>query len=357
MQDFNLRRFFMATNRQTGLQKNSIFWAIDPLQNPENAKNILKELELWAKKSNCQIKPVCIFSNRILNFPLDLSAPEKNESAQRIHRVALQYLKKVGAKEFLEPEIIFVKESSRRKKAEALAKFAEAEKALMIFAGTHAKPGRMPMRLGGFAETLLGFSKVPVLLMNSSAKPSAKIPAILFPTNFSRESKNALSWIEPWAKTFQSKILLFNQLEGVTDYQATLAAYGEPANFDWNTLMKKVEAVRIRRAHAWKEACNLKGLSCETFIQKQKGTLAKDILAVAKKENVGLIALASLRGPFSRFFLGSTARDVLVGATCPVIVCYRPNAPATVALKTKTVSERATANPQKTGPTAEIYHG
>lgn len=39
-------------------RKNKIIWSVDPTQDPAAAKNIIKELKVWAKHLNCDVQPV-----------------------------------------------------------------------------------------------------------------------------------------------------------------------------------------------------------------------------------------------------------------------------------------------------------
>ena len=109
-----------STNKQ-----NKIIWAVDPTQNPADARNLIKEMKAWAKHLNCSIQPVSIFSNRALNFPVELAFPWKERFEEVAQKSLNRYFKKANIKDFLPPEKIFIPSSSTRKMAAELAKYAE----------------------------------------------------------------------------------------------------------------------------------------------------------------------------------------------------------------------------------------
>jgi nucleotide-binding universal stress UspA family protein len=333
----------MNSNKKVETKKQILLWAVDPAQNPEDAKNLVQELKVWAKKLDCAIRPVSIFSRRFLRFPLDMG--DNGASLKSLEKAVKDYVRKTGLKDVLDPEIVFVKETSTRKKAQALAKIAADKKAKMIFANTHAKATNNPFRLGGFAEALVACSRVPVLLLNPNALPSEKVPSILFPTDFSRDSRNALTHLVPLAKAFDAKIHLFNQLEGPTYYAAEFAGYSSAEAMQWEMILKDVEAGRKRHAHAWMRALKGQGIECDATLMHQKKSTISDILDFAKKSESSIIAMATRSSTVSRFILGSIARDILLRATCPVIICYRPRAAMPLSKAPSRKAETLTTKP------------
>lgn len=311
-----------ATN--INLKKNKIIWAVDPTQNPADAKRLIKEMSLWADSLNCVIQPVSIFSDKMLGFPVELALPWKNDFIEVIKKSTHQYFKKISIKNLNPPKTLLISSNSNRKMALRLAQYAEKEKAQMIFAHTRAQKTWNPFRLGGFAETLAAVSRIPVLLLNPNSVPSANMTSILFPTNFSHDSKIALTNLSPWAEVFHSKVLLYSQVETPTIYASDLHNNWPAQIESFKTMMKNVENERQKVAKEWSEVLHNKNIKTKVLIQRQKRSLGIDILEAAKKNKVKLIALASNSGPITQAFLGSVARDVLLQAKCPVLIFYRP---------------------------------
>lgn len=308
-------------------KKNKIIWSIDLTQNPKDLSHIVKELKIWAKRLNCDIQPVSIVSKSALTFPVKLISPWTERFEGWAQNSIELFLKQANLKEILPPKLIFSNSISRRKLAHEMTKFAKKENASLILASTRTnKKTWNPLRLGGFAETLVATSKVPVLLLNPAATPSTQIPNILFPTDFSRESKNALLSLLPLAKLFKSKIILYNQVEALNNYFYPADFYGtwEAQGLNTEPQIREVETTRKSAAEAWTHFLKTQKISSSIIIQRQKKYLGNEIIQTAKKNKVSLIALASHSGPLSQTLLGSVARDVILQAQCPVLVFFRP---------------------------------
>lgn len=313
-----------STNSKLTVNKtNKIIWAVDPTQNPDDAKNIIQELKTWSKNLDCDILPVSIFSKSSFNFPSEMDYPWDEKFKDFAHKSINHYLKNIHIKRLLPAELVFVPVMSNRKLATEMAIYAENHKALLIFANTQAKKTWNPFRLGGFAERLIATSKVPVLLLNPKSLPSSKIPLILFPTDFSQGSKLSFEKLVPWAKAFKSKILLYNQIETPFVYSGGLkGAWGAPelaviAN------MKNIETERNKKAKEWSNLLQKENIPCTPLIQRQQKSLSDEIFQVAKKNEAGLIAIASYSDPVDQVILGSIARNILLQAKCPVLIFHQ----------------------------------
>jgi nucleotide-binding universal stress UspA family protein len=338
-------------------KKNKIIWSVDPTQDPAEAKNIIKELKIWAKHLNCEVQPVSIFSKSTLNVPIEMAFPWKEKLQEVAQKSITRFLKKTQAKGFLLPELVFVPALSNRKLASEMAKYAEKRNAQLIFANTRAKKTWNPFRLGGFAETLVATSRVPVLLLNPSSVPSSKIPSILFPTDFSKDSKNAIVKLEPWAKAFNSKILLYDQVETPNIYPSDFSGIGHAQARSMESMIKDVEKSRLKKGAEWTNLLEKQNIKSSLLVQRQRKYLAADILEAAKKNRASLIAIASRSGPVAQALLGSVARDILLQAKCPVLIFYRPKASRKHATQSKQKANRKYLAPKDTSLQTEVRHG
>jgi nucleotide-binding universal stress UspA family protein len=305
---------------KTSKIKRKIFWAIDPAQKPEESAHLVKEIKFWANRLNCDVQPVSIFSKSILNIPADLVFPWKESFQDMAHLFLDRYLKFAEANEFLPPEIIFETVTSNRKAALIFAKHAEQKNAFMIFANTRCQKSWNPWRLGSFTETLLVNSRIPMLLMNPKSKPTTKIANVLFPTDFSPGAKQALVKLEPWLQAFHSNVILFNQIETTFIYAAD---FNGSTNFvDLEPILRDLENSRRKKAKVWSARLRKKKIQSQIIVDRQKEFLGNQIVDIAKKENVDLIAFANRSGRMAQAMLGSVAKDILLLATCPVLVFY-----------------------------------
>lgn len=344
----------------TGTKKNKIIWAVDPTQNPADAKPLIKEMKTWAKHLNCSIQPVSIFSNLNFNFMFEQKPPVPVRLEEITQKLLDQYIKKTNIEEVLPPEKIFIPSNSKRKMAMELARYAERKKALLLFANTRARKTWNPFRLGGFAETLITVSRTPTLLLNPEAKPSTKIPSILYPTDFSQDSKNSLMDLSRWAKAFNSKILLYNRVETPdVVYMSELSSYWPMQSASFDVIMSDIEKLRQMKAQQWSNFLKKQGVDTKGLIQHQKKTLSADILETAKKNKVSLIALMSRSGPVAQRILGSVAKDILLQAQCPVLIFHCTKLARKYLSETKQTKRKLINNKTnfKKTETMGVHHG
>ncbi|MFN8943116.1 MAG: universal stress protein [Pseudobdellovibrionaceae bacterium] len=298
----------------------SIIWCIDPMQDPRESKNLVLEMQTWSKRLACQIQPVSIFSENALNFPLKTAAVWEKQIEEAVRFSVDQYLKKSEVPNLLPAKIFSVSSLSNRRFAAEMANFAWQEKAVMICAQTGAHKTWNPFRLGGFAETLAATSKVPVLLMNASSKPSAENSTILFPTDLSDSSKTALHRVIPFAKAANQKVMVYHQTAMQIPY---LIGFGQPLlveipNFD--KIAIEIEKENLLRANALVETLRNAQVASAVVIQKENDGISEQILKFTDDNQVGLIALVSHSGPWAQAILGGTVQDVILQAKCPVLV-------------------------------------
>ena len=320
----------MKFNGQSVLKSHStqkskiLVWAVDPTQNPNEAKKLAKVLRIWAKHLDCKVLPVSVVSKTWMTFPYEALTPWTDKTEEFARESVNRYLKQTGTADFLRPELIVVQSKSNREMAPILVKFAQKKKALMIFTNTRAKKGMNPFRLGGFAETLIVTSKVPVLLFNSSSRAAMRTPSILFPTDFGHASHNALTHLALWADTLKAPIVLYNQVETPMFFPQESEGTWEPRTLTDEAAVKTLERQRMKKGQSWQEELRLQDVKASVLIKCQRHNLSADIVMIADSENVSMIAMASRRSPVAQTLLGGVARDVLLLAQCPALIFYRP---------------------------------
>ncbi|MCB0369222.1 MAG: universal stress protein [Bdellovibrionales bacterium] len=305
-------------------QKSKIIWAIDPSHSPEDSKQIINELKIWSHHLSCEIQPVSVFSlvSSVLTLNIDLSW---NENYQLFaQNLMTQFLKDIEIKNLLKPKLLFVKTLSTRRLAKELAIYAEKSKATLIVAHTKNRKTTNPFRIGSFSETLMATAKVPVLLLNQKTKSSNKIPTILFPTDFSLKSKNALKNLIPFAKTFNSSILLYNQIEFPNLYMSDFSEIRNANSLNFNALMDEAEKMRQNKARKWQNFLKKEKISSKVITKRQIKYLANEIIEIAEENKVNLIAIGTNSGPMIQSLLGSVTKDILSEASCPVLIFHKP---------------------------------
>ncbi len=295
--------------------KGKLIWAVNPTKNPTDAKALVKEMKIWAKKLDCEIQPVAVFSKLNIGFPPQLNLSWEKSFEELAKATLKNYIKKLGSTSFLEPQAIFAVTLSNRKMAFELASYAKKSQAKIIFANTRIKKTANPIRLGGFAETLISLSEVPVLLMNPSVESNTKKKSILFPTDLSVESEQALTSIKPWVTALQANLILFNQVE-FPDFYAN--DFGAATQI--NEIMKEAESARKENLQKVQKRLQADHIKSEVVVAKSHKYLGAQIIEVARKNKVELIVVTNHAGPLYQAVLGSVSRDVLVQAKCPVLI-------------------------------------
>lgn len=333
-----------------------IIWAVDPTQKLSYSKNLITEMKTWSKHLDCRIQPVTVFSEKPYNLPVESLYPWKARLEDVAEQSLNNFLQQVPIKNLLPHEKIFIRSESTRKMASELAKYAENKKALLICANTRARKSWNPFRLGGFSETLVTISRTPVLLLNPQSPPTKNIPSLLFPTNFDQNSKNALDHLSTFAKGFHSKVLLYSQIENPTIYSAEFSGYWQAEATHIESILKSLEKTRKEKAMDWSYYLEKQNVKSQIIIDRQKKSLSADILEVAKKNHVSLIALASSTSPLTQSILGGIARDVLLQAKCPVLVFYHPKAIRKPMVKSKEKSQKSFVPRRKALSSSRVQH-
>ncbi len=140
------------------------------------------------------------------------------------------------------------------------------------------------------------------------------IKHVLWATDFSEESREALAYADFFAKTFKAKL---TALHVVPDFSPVLYESWPDAEAD---LAGKIEAGKISARVKLEHMCETGGV-CPDKIIVTEGSAAKVILSTAKKEGADLIVVGR-RGVSGQELnlIGSVTHRVLRGARVPVLV-------------------------------------
>ncbi|MEQ8236764.1 MAG: universal stress protein [Syntrophomonadaceae bacterium] len=191
-----------------------------------------------------------------------------------------------------------------------IAAAASRENGQLILISPHSKGKIKEFLLGSTTAEVLRLSPVPVLI--NKAYPVDPLTGqeqcfrifqkVLIPLDFSPHSLAMLGQVQDLAALIQEVILL-NVVEG---------------DFDTEELIRTVENRQILITSRKNELDRL-GLKVRTMVHQ--GPAGADILAVAEKEDVTLIMLATRgEGMVKEFLLGSTANEVTRQSKRPVLI-------------------------------------
>jgi nucleotide-binding universal stress UspA family protein len=140
------------------------------------------------------------------------------------------------------------------------------------------------------------------------------IKNVLWATDFSAESKEALAYADLFAKTFKAKL---TALHVVPDFSPVLYEAWPEAEAE---LAGKIEAGKVSAKAQLEHMCEAQGV-CPAKILIVEGSPAKVILKTARKEAAGLIVVGR-KGVSGREqnLIGGVTHQILRGARVPVLV-------------------------------------
>jgi nucleotide-binding universal stress UspA family protein len=194
----------------------------------------------------------------------------------------------------------------------------------LIVVPSHARKGLGRFFMGSFAESLIQYSHVPVLVLRPQAHVSDRIQSILVPTQFGTKAKAVYRRIVEQAKGLGARIVLFHTIPHPVEPILQSGAY--LAGGSWIPVQAYFSAEsdrHRRRAEAWARWAENQGVSVEVIVDAQGSDIGDSIVYLAKSRKVDLVAMESRSGPIASALLGSITRHVIRNAPCPVWV-YRP---------------------------------
>ena len=140
------------------------------------------------------------------------------------------------------------------------------------------------------------------------------IKNVLWATDFSAESKEALAFADLFAKTFKAKLIA---LHVVPDFSPVLYEVWPDAEAE---MAGKIEAGKVSAKAQIDHMCKTQGV-CPNKVVIVEGSPAKVILKTAKKENADLIVVGrkGISG-HEHNLIGSVTHQILRGSRVPVLV-------------------------------------
>jgi nucleotide-binding universal stress UspA family protein len=197
---------------------------------------------------------------------------------------------------------------------------AEREESDLIVMGTHGRSGVTRVLLGSVTERVLREAPCPVMTIPSRAATPThgkeeRIGTILCPTDFSRSGGTALKLALSITEQTDARLILLHVLQwpafagGTLPPPVVAEINADAADWEREALATLEDGLphdaRSGRRHT---AMVLPGRPSQT------------ILRIAQEEHAGLIVMGvQSRGTIDRLLFGSTTREVIQAAQCPVL--------------------------------------
>ena len=302
-----------------------IIWALDPFEKTgETTKELVENLKQLAGATGAKVEPVYVLSPDLIDVNLTYPDSWFKKYRPLTENVVNQYLKDLAFPNLLPPRILNERQASMRQATQTLLAYAKRAKAEMIAVGTHSRKGMSRFFMGSFAETVLLYSKVPVLVVGAQSlkkgnKGQKRMDHILFATDFTKNSGILFESILKLAASLHSRITI---LHAIPHPAAPLIQSGVYLlSGAWVTLPEFLtqEEERTRKLGARYEAlARRKNVPLDVVIDSSHMGISEIILKNA--ETASLIAMAAESGMMKSLLIGSITRQVVRSAPCPVWV-------------------------------------
>lgn len=297
-----------------------ILWAVDALSNDlileRHTTSVLRSINAELK---AQVEPVCILRMMHLH-----PAGWRPALAEDIHAEAedrlIAFLERNLIDGLLPMRALRARDTSLRGAVDTLVEYARSSGADMIVTSTHARKGVPRFFLGSFAETLLLYSPIPVLVVNPKAIVSQTVDRILFPTDFSDQSRSFYEQTLRLARALSARMVLVHQLD--FPYAPVTSPMVSPPLVEES--LQELERQQAHTGQSWAEWGNSQGVEVRFELLQAGKDLASELTALAGKSPLTIVAMASQSGVLASALLGSVTRQVIREVACPVLVMHPP---------------------------------
>lgn len=298
-------------------------------EDPTLTKRIWSVLEPMIKNQKAVVEPLTILNREDAAIGMALrSRIGKLRTATERHLG--EQLAEMRLEGLAPPKVLFADGSSTQRAVMALLSHAKKTGCDLIAISSRNRRGLKRLFLGSFAETLSLQSPIPLLVVNPNQKTiSGKLRKILFPTDFSSNSRKALEVVCRSFREHKPTIVLFHRYQLPTPfYMEPFASYPIPQSMIDDDY-KKTQ----RLSRQWVRDLRDMGIPGKIIVDRKSLVVTEGILSAAKREKVGMIAMVSTTGKLEAGLLGSTTRQVLRSSPRPVWVIHPAKSPEAQVIK------------------------
>ncbi|HEY8272365.1 MAG TPA: universal stress protein [Pseudobdellovibrionaceae bacterium] len=285
-------------------------------------------MSAFEHKIFAQIEPVFVLGSAELNGPAEYTAGWMQEFEENMRIHLEKVLLTPGFPHVLSPKILVEPLAATSAAVEALLEYATKRDADLIIVSSHGRRGLDRFFLGSFAETLLVYSKIPILVIGAGAKIETNFNRILFPTEFGEYAHEVFRRTVSAAKQMGASIIIYHvvpmpaRIVMDTGYYPSL--YGvEGEMVSREDFLKIQQEHQSLRAEAWADWAKGEGVNCSFKVESVEEAIDILIYREAVAERADLIMMEGQSGPIKVALLGSIARNVVRTGPCPVLVFPR----------------------------------
>jgi len=303
-----------------GCSRKLVLWSIDPFETETKPKRaVQEELKTWLEKMAFEVQPVYVLGLSQADLSHEPQGNWLNRYIPLVKKMLTEYMEEMGISQVRKPKIIVEQSSFVSRYIDSLLQYAEESQAQWILVSSRGRSGLSRVVLGSFAESLILKSPVPVWVFGHGDPAQLSLNHLVFATDFSDESKKALNEVVQQARVLNSEIVLFHK---IAFPQAMMTGSGlNPAPYMLvDEYLQDQRKWAEKTAEEWVGEVKAAGVLARYVMETGMRPISETILACAKENDAGLIAMASKSGPVAAAVIGSNAREVIRQSDCPVCV-------------------------------------
>jgi len=297
-----------------------ILWAIDAFgSDPALDLKTAHILRVWMTHFGAKVEPVTVLTPDQLRMPVSFFHGHSDDIVDHVMKELRERMRRLEIIEALDPCVLVSPDVSLRNAVRQVITHAKHVSADLVVCSSHSEKAVSHFLFGSFAETLVQYAEVPVFIVTPHSDEIKQVDRILFPTDISDLSRMAFETVLPVARSWGARLTLFHKLEYLSGH--SFPAYEESAGYaqyhDDETIRRKTEL------ETWAAQGRAAGVTVDIQLDEGSGTAVwKSIVAEATREHAGIVAMASETGPVASAILGSTIRQIIRDARCPLWVMH-----------------------------------
>lgn len=311
------------------MEVKKIIWAVDAFEEREGLlEKTAQILDFFQHKSRVQIEPVFILASSEVKWLGDFNSAWLEQFQTNLQHHLEEVLRSQSQGFILQPKILLEPLASTSAAVESLIDYCRKQTADLVIVSSHRRRGLDRFFLGSFAESLLAHSPLPVLVVGRGVKVGAQCRRVLFPTDFGEASRPSFRRALTIANQMGADLTLFHAIplpaQIVMDTGYYPAMYGVEGEIVTLEDFVRAQADRqSRRAESWTEWAQQEGVNSGFKVDSSGSPVDTLICTEAEKGVYDLIVMESHSKPLKTALLGSTTRNVVRMAPCPVLVLPR----------------------------------
>lgn len=304
--------------KKLGDQEFRIIWAIDAEADLSLQKTAIVGIKALIRGRRATVEPVYLLSTFLDSAPSqsfgDTLSLTEGAIRERFEKLTARF--RIPSMKPL--TLLTGTDLSMRRRATELSDYAKSRDADVIVLASHGRKGIKRWFLGSFAESMMQLpSGVPLLITNPHGKLTPLFGNILFPTDFSDESKEAYLRVIDFAKHAHSRISIFHRISLTISPELHLMATNYP---DYARVRRRAAADARAQGTDWAREGLEREVKVTVSIDTQGMSSVADAILKQQRRTGGLIALASRSGDAPPLLMGTTTRTVVQGSTSAVWV-------------------------------------